>query len=114
MTGYDLTILFLKHLAGRLSARQDCRRLEYSVTISAYDDRNTCITINPVILVYPHGFNVDRNKGISIVTWVCNVIGLSIVENKGSSVIIQGHPLIDGEYVYKLSWDGRRRSWFKF
>ena len=114
MTGYDLTILFLKCLAGRLSARQDCRRLEYSVNIHIRDDGNTCITMDPAILVYPHGFNTDRNKGISIITWVCNIMNLSILEYKGSSVIIQGHPLIDGKYVYKLSWDGRRRSWFKF
>ena len=88
----------LKYISSRLSGRDDCKKINYKVTIS-----NTRITMEPLIYVYPNRYNRKETDKIDIVTFVL--------------IYKMPHIMLDdfvtGRYEYQLSADGKNRRWRK-
>ena len=92
----DDTAEFLRKISTRLSSRQDCKGLEYEVTISKEH-----ISMDPLIYVYPdthHRAEIDK---MSVLTYIIHT--LSQEEQKLSS----------GTYRYEYidSYKRKRRKW---
>ena len=94
----DDTLEFLNKISRRLSSREDCKRVEYEVTIS-----KSSISMNPLIFVFPdthHRADIDK---MSILTFVIQSY------NK------EQQRLSSGTYKYECadSLSKKRRRWVK-
>ena len=89
---------FLKHISSRLSGRDDCKKLNYKVTITA-----TNITMEPLIQVYPNRYRRKEGDKVDIISYVHIY--------KMPQVALGD--LVPGRYEYQLSADKKNRRWRK-
>ena len=101
----DCTKQLLTCFSSHLSGREECRRLEYRVTI-AEDD----IVAWPVVQVFPDRFRRKQADRSSILHHVIAEHFSWITCPKFSSF---SSTLVTGVYVYKLSDSKKRRTWVK-
>ena len=93
MTDVERTEKLLHLISSHLSSRQDCRRVQYKVTV--VDD---AVSIVPHIQVYKNRYCRRAVDLLDVVDHVINYHSDS------------GH-LVDGTYIYKLSVDAKQRKW---
>ena len=90
---YKLLYLISKHLSGR----QDCKRVQYVVTISQSKEVN----MDPIIYVFPNVYNrKDTDKK-------------SLIHHIHDYHDVEFDKLVEGKYMYQLSEIGGkvRRRW---
>ena len=92
---YSNTERFLFTLSSRLSGRQDCKGVEYVVSIG------DVITIFPYICVFPDTYHRRRTDKRSIIDYIRDILDLS------------SQDLVRGVYKYQLSDSTRKRRWTK-
>lgn len=97
-----ITKEFLLGLSKRLSSRKDCRQVEYEVTI----DENG-VVFKPGVEVFKNRYQRSECDKVPVQDMV-----LSNLVNNYMSDWIKSY-LVPGTYVYKLSFDKKRRQWIK-
>lgn len=86
----------LNNISKRLSGREDCKKLNYRVTIS-----DNGIYMEPLILVYRDRYHRKEQDKMSIITYVHDF--------KMSNIRLD--EFVFGSYEYQLSADGKNRRW---
>ena len=92
------TEFLLKAIATRLSGREDCRKIPYTVTI----DHNG-VTMSPLVYVFPNRYKRQESDKMEIVTFVH--------KHMMNGALLSG--FVFGTYRYELSVDSKRRKWRK-
>ena len=97
-----ITKEFLLGLSKRLSSRKDCRQVEYEVTI----DENG-VVFRPGVEVFKNRYQRSECDKVPVQDMV-----LSNLVNNYMTDWIRSY-LVPGTYIYKLSFDRKRRQWIK-
>ncbi len=113
MTKYDITVLCLKHIAKRLSGRNDCRNVAYKVSIQSTLEGYQMLSISPNVHVYPNKHRRKRSDMHSILSYVMHELNIECNELTSGRIVIKYEPFINGLFEYKLSFDNKYRAWFK-
>lgn len=92
------TEYLLKTLASRLSGREDCRKVKYTVTIDCDGVR-----MSPIVYVYPNRYTRREGDKLDIISF--------IHQYRMNNTLLSG--FVFGTYEYQLSADGKRRRWRK-
>ena len=92
------TEFLLKSVSDRLSGRDDCRKVPYTIKI----DHNG-VTMDPLIYVYPDKHKRKETDRLDIVSFVHRY--------KMRGAQLSG--FVFGTYRYDLSIDGKKRKWRK-
>lgn len=92
------TEFLLKSISDRLSGREDCKRMTYTVHI---DHRG--VTMEPLVYVYKNRYSRKETDKMDIVSFVHKY--------KMSGARLDG--FVFGTYEYRLTLDGNRRKWRK-
>ena len=92
------TEFLLKSIASRLSGREDCRKIPYTVKI----DHNG-VTMSPLVYVFPNRYKRQETDKMEIVAFVHQYMM--------SNALLSG--FVFGTYQYELSVDSKRRKWRK-
>lgn len=96
----DYTECFLQKISSRLSSRDECRQVEYLVTVS--DDG--CVDLQPKdYIVYPNRYCKQKGAHTGIVSHTINLPDMQSLSCK--------YHLVPGKYIYKLSINKKRRKW---
>ena len=90
------TEFLLKSIAQRLSGRDDCKKVQYHVTI----DHNG-VTMVPNVKVYPNRYKRKESDLIDVVSFVHHY---KMTNARLSDFVF-------GTYEYQLSIDGKKRKW---
>lgn len=90
------TEFLLKAIAARLSGREDCRNVNYTVTI----DHNG-ISMVPLVYVYKDKHNRKESDKLDIVSFVHKY--------KMQGALLSG--FVFGTYEYQSSTESKRRKW---
>ena len=96
MTNSVRTQQLLRRITRRLSGREDCKKVNYRVTIS-----DNGIYMEPLILVYRDRYHRKEQDKMSIITYVHDF--------KMSNIRLD--EFVFGSYEYQLSADGKNRRW---
>lgn len=96
MTAAKQTEMFLKNISQRLSGRNDCKKLIYTVTIKSNE-----VYMKPLIQVYKDRYHKRQEDKMDIISYVHTIKmpGIKLSE------------LVSGTYEYQLSIDGKNRKW---
>lgn len=97
-----ITKEFLLGLSKRLSSRKDCRQVEYEVCIN-----EDGVVFKPQVEVFKNRYQRSECDKVPV-----QDIVLSNLVNNYMSDWIKSY-LVPGTYVYKLSFDKKRRQWIK-
>ena len=97
-----ITKEFLLGLSKRLSSRKDCRQVEYEVCISEDE-----VVFKPQVEVFKNRYQRSECDKVPV-----QDIVLSNLVNNYMSDWIKSY-LVPGTYIYKLSFDKKRRQWIK-
>ena len=92
------TEYLLKCISDRLSGRDDCRKVKYTVII----DHNG-VRMDPLVYVYPNRYKRKETDLIDIVSFVHTY--------RMKSALLSN--FVFGTYEYELSLDGKKRKWRK-
>ncbi len=98
MTNGKITEQFLKAISQRLSGREDCKKVNYKVTIDSKG-----IHMDPIVNVYPNRYLRKEVNKMDIISY--------IQEYKMPSVGLE--EFVTGRYEYQLSADTKNRRWRK-
>lgn len=93
---------FLLGLSKRLSSRKDCRQVEYEVTIDEHG-----VVFKPEVEVFKNRYQRSECDKVPVQDMV-----LSNLVNNYMTDWIRSY-LVPGTYIYKLSFDKKRRQWIK-
>lgn len=88
----------LKHISSRLAGREDCKKVNYKVTIDA-----SGIHMNPIIQVYPNRHRRKEADKMDVIQYV----------HQYKMPHIKINEFVFGQYEYQLSADGKNRRWRK-
>ena len=91
---------FLKQISEHLSGRDDCRQVEFEVDIKTYFDCVQVVSIRPEVFVYPD----RKHRRIQDKTSVID----HILSSHNDEYVLE-----NGNYIYRLSVDKKRRKWMK-
>lgn len=94
----EQTEFLLKSISTRLSGREDCKQLEYVVTIN-----ENGVHMNPLVQVFPNRYQRKEKDKIDIVSYVH--------QYKMPNARLDG--FVFGKYKYQLSADKTQRKWRK-
>ena len=86
----------LFHISQRLSGREDCRNLTYTVII---DD--TGVHMTPPVFVYPNRYCKKQADKLDIVSWVHQT-------HMKSTLLSQ---FVFGTYQYRKDGESKKRRW---
>ena len=92
------TEYLLRCIANRLSGREDCKHLQYKVSINING-----VSMEPLVYVYKNRYKRQETDKLDIVSFV-------------HDYRMNGAKLSDfvfGTYQYQMSSDGKRRKWIK-
>ena len=92
------TEFLLKSIAERLSGREDCRKINYKVTIN-----NNGVKMDPLVYVYKDRYSRKEIDLLDIVAYV------HIKKMRGAKL----SGFVFGTYEYQLSASGKKRRWRK-
>lgn len=102
------TYNLLKCISNRLSSRDDCRGVEYEVTIS--DDRT--LNIVPNVQIFANTHKRKPCDKISIIQYaILNSVSSVSIYMQPDKIILSRSCLIPGRYVFKQSADKLKRKW---
>lgn len=111
----QLTKKVLRCISQHLSGREDCRNLEY--TVSIYEDTKTgddIVEVSPYISVFPNTFHRKETDKRGIAYHVIRIHFSEIYAQSNTSVVqIKHNSLIHGSYIYRRYKLTRRRKWIR-
>ena len=90
------TEILLLSISRRLAAREDCRGINYEVTIS-----DGHIDMIPEVLIFPNRYSKKEADKVSVLSYVLALMGTRTSE------------LVHGTYIYRSSIDHKKRQWFR-
>lgn len=90
------TEILLLTISRRLAGREECRGVNYEVTISKGQ-----ITMVPEIEIFPNRYSKKESDKVSVLSYVMMLMGSRTDE------------LVHGTYIYKSSIDRKKRQWFR-
>lgn len=108
----DYTVEFLRAISNRLSSRQSCRQVEYTVVISI--EPCNIVVFEPNVEVFPDTHHRQHTDLRSVVSHIMRTQFGSTVYDQDDEY---GQPryksgsLTPGTYKYVLSFDRKRRQW---
>lgn len=109
-----LTKDMLHCISSHLSGRQDCKGVEYAVTIGheTFDD---LVVLEPVKFVFPNRYRRCERDRIPVVSHVVKEHFPELYINTDSmyGTHIDTSKLVKGVYVYQSSIDSKRRRWVR-
>ena len=106
-----LTKELLQHISNHLSSRNECKGLEYVVTIG--DDR---ILFEPfTIFVFPNRYTrCERDKSPVTYHVIQNHMPeLEICKDSSGQYVLDTSKLVKGRYKYQISFNNKRRRWIR-
>lgn len=92
------TEFLLKTISTRLSGREDCKKINYKITI----DHNG-ISMFPIVEVFPNRYMKKETDKLDVISWVHLY--------KMPSALLSD--FVFGTYEYQLSAEGKQRRWRK-
>lgn len=111
----QLTKKVLKSISHHLSGREDCRGIEYAVSI--YQDEKSgddIVEVSPFINVFPNTFHRKETDKRGIAYHVIRIHFPEIYSQSSTTVVqVKHNLLVPGRYVYKRYKLTRRRKWIK-
>lgn len=104
----DITLSLLRTIAEHLSGRDDCKGIEYRVSV-----RNDRIIIDPQRNVFP---NTHRRKDTDKLNVISHVMKSHFPEyfnyiDEMDETHVKSNVFVEGRYIYKLSSDRKQRRW---
>lgn len=115
MSRYDNTVRFLKAIAKKLSARRDCRDVEYIIEIlstASSPEVHQIIKLTPPIMMYPDAHHRKRIDLDIATKHVLKSLEIDSINSGDGRIVISGEPFITGIFQYRRSFDGKYRAWF--
>lgn len=108
------TEAFLRSISSRLAGRPDCRQVEYRISISS-NEFGMFVVMTPVVKVFRNAHARKDADRMTILEWALH---REILEGKacklGEGIIVNEDVNLDGgEFIYKLSFDKKKRTWIK-
>ncbi len=108
------TEMFLRLIAQHLSSRQDCRGIEYTVTIGNeyWDD---IVLMDPPKHVYPdkHRRSSADLRPVTEHVLKYHMPELYLPTEDSCNLFIDKDKIVPGVYMYQLSVDKKKRRWIK-
>lgn len=92
------TEFLLNSISTRLSGREDCKGLQYKVTIN-----HNGVSMIPYVEIFPNRYNRKEGDKIDIISWVHLY--------KMRNALLSN--FVFGVYEYQLSAEGKQRRWRK-
>lgn len=92
------TEFLLNSIANRLSGREDCRKVKYTVRIN-----HNGVSMDPLIYVYKNRYHRSETDKMDIVSFVH--------QHKMNGALLSD--FVFGTYEYQLSVGGKKRRWRK-
>lgn len=117
MTRHAATEQLLKSIALRLSSRDKLRNIQYQVNI--WNDRNNkqLLVMQPYIKVYLNNHNRKPSDVKNVVQYVLDTefsCSYELLQTDDNMVrLLVDDIFLPGRYKYILSFDRRRRIWFR-
>ena len=108
------TEAFLRSISSRLAGRPDCRQVEYRISISP-NEFGVFVVMTPVVKVFKNAHSRKDADRMTILEWALHK---EILEGKacklGEGIIVNEDVNLDGgKFIYKLSFDKKKRTWIK-
>lgn len=97
-TETEATKTLLNHISRRLAGREDCKDVNYTVTIDCHG-----VHMEPLTFVFPNRYRRHESDKLDIVAFVHNY--------KMPNAVLSDFAF--GVYRYQSSYDGTRRKWVK-
>lgn len=92
------TEFLLRSISERLSGREDCRNVNYKVTIN-----HNGVSMEPLVYVYKNRYQRKETDKLDIVSFVHKY--------KMNGAVLSN--FVFGTYQYQSTLDGKRRKWRK-
>lgn len=111
ITDADRTLEMLLTISSHLSSRESCRFVEYVVTISG--NKSQKVSFDPETYVFPDRYRRKSLDRESIVSHVLLHHFPELIQRKSAKgeYYLKPKSLVNGTYVYRLSYDRRSRKW---
>lgn len=102
----------LSRISTRLSGRNDCKKVEYLLTITESEDSNYCkIKFKPCIYIYPDRYHKQDTDLASIILYIVGQItNFTVIDD---CIVVSRGLFLPGEYLYEFRKISKRRYWKK-
>ena len=109
---YINTCKFLNLVSKHLSNIESCKHVEYRMEIySEYDDG---YKFNSNVRIFPDVYHRKESDKDTVVDHVLKYHMPELVkEFAESNIVLDSSKLIIGEYIYRMSFNNKRRKWIK-
>lgn len=111
----DLTKRVLKCISDHLSGRNDCKGVNYSVTIGTEYFEELMIFEPVRIMVFPNRYRRHESDKVSVISHVIQEHFPELYKGTNGMFNINADTskLVKGVYVYESSVDNKRRRWVR-
>ena len=106
------TEAFLRSISSRLAGRPDCRQVEYRISICP-NEFGMFVVMAPVVKVFRNAHSRKDADRMTILEWALHK---EILEGKACKlgiIVNEEVNLGGGKFIYKLSFDKKKRTWIK-
>ena len=109
----ERTTSLMNAIALRLSGRDDCKGINYTLSVIDEGDYQH-IVFEPDVVVYPDRYHrKDTDKSQVLVQILTNHFNEHVSKTDEGNVFVDGNTFVCGNYRYVTSFNNKRRKWIR-